>query len=198
MKRKWRLLIILGAILLTLVVLALVVIYVVSPLVLLENEDIYLKDKLNNPYINDSFAGWETYDTVVPGRAFKLPEGWDLTSEGTGYILKDHEGKLLAYGGIVSDEGTGFTSSRAMYQTYVSFEIEETDITYDTEYISIGGSSFFKATHLGKEAEESHYVLYLEDRADTSFYLLFPQDCGIDLPELKEIAQAITYSYSFS
>ena len=161
----------------------------------LANEDKYLKNELDNPYIYSSYSGWKPVS--LDDYSIYVPEQWQIRKDADIYYVTDEQNSTLVCCAAITNEFSSLQDSQDILTAYLHEEVHNTTITYLSDVISIGGSSFDRIDVQTSTQSLTFYNLYLCKDFDSYCEFYFPANNVINYDELTEIVQAIVYSYAF-
>lgn len=186
-----------GIIIVTIILCVLLVFAAVIGVIFLgmANYDKYLKNELDNPYINSSYSDWKP--VTLDDYSMYVPEQWQLQKDADIYYVTDKQNNTPVCCVAITSESSSLQDSQDILTAYLNDKVHNITATYPSNVITIGGSSF---NHLDVQTATQHltfYHLYLRKDFNSYCKFYFPADNVINYDELTEIAQAIIYSYSF-
>ena len=194
----------LSAGIISLIAAAAIVLFILAyPLLVFSLEDKLMKNELDNTYINDNYAGWQTVSIDKIG-TFKLPEHWVLCQEDDQYTLKNKNGDVFAYGAVVGDPTSKYEGVKSYASSVIGEPIERISFQYNNSFSGIGGSQFFSLVVAEDPTQnllrciqlENHSLRPLEE--GTTDFVLIIDDGAESYEDLIEIAEAVVYSYVYS
>ena len=202
MKKVLRILAISAGIVILITVVSFVVFMIAYPILVLSLEDKLMKNELDNTYINNDYAGWQTANIEKIG-TFKFPEHWVLCEESDYYCIRNKNGDIIAYGAVVGDPTSKYEGINSFVGSVVGAPITEIKYQYDTSFSGIDCSGFFSIVvtensmqHLFRCIQLKNHSLRPLEEGTTDFVLIINDDAE-DYANLVEIAQAVIYSYVY-
>ena len=183
---------------------AAIVLYILAyPLLIFSLEDKLMKNELDNTYINDNYAGWQTVSIDKIG-TFKLPEHWVLCQEEDQYTLKNKNGDVFAYGAVVGDPTSKYEGVKSFASSVIGEPVEQISFQYNNSFSGIGGSDFFSLVVAENPTQNSFRCIRLKNYSlrpleeGTTDFVLIIDDGAESYEDLIEIAEAVVYSYVYS
>lgn len=148
-------------------------------------------DRLNNPIVNSSFAGWHI-EEITENVSVKLPDGWYFNSND--FCLYNGEGTKMAFG-IVSKNTISYDDYCLILSDYLNAHI----IDYSLELLTQHGfHDEAKAYQLTCHTDDGQTVIIMqtgfvsyEDSVDKCWFVF----TDISSMDLYEIITAITWSW---
>lgn len=176
---------------------------IVYPLLVLSLEDEFIKEELNNPYIDANYDGWRTLSVENIG-SFKIPENWVVICENEQYTFKNDRDEIIAYGTVVGDPTSKFSGVKPYISSIVGSSAIKIEFRYDMSFSGIEGSNFYTIVATDTNKQHLFRCIRLENTSlrplsegTTDFIIVF-EDNSIIYNDLIEISQAVIYSYIFS
>lgn len=159
-------------------------------------EDVFVKWDIDNPYVNDQYAGWEEFHIDGVG-TMMLPEEWTVKEENGIRSVFDASGNLWATGTVYGTEEACFDSYQEFVATFSSIGSGTTVLDPYPQFAAMKGADIDIFTISDIEGKkESYYVIQLRNIAGGSFALFLFANLN-DSPIDFEIAEAIAYSFAY-
>jgi len=196
MKRQYKILIIIGSVVLAILFIAgiLIKLKFFIPFALLANEDKILKRELNNQYINEGYQNWKSVS--YSDFRFCIPSEWEITADENHSKITNQNGDLVCYMAVVGQANYDYRYEMDFYEKLLDSNATSIESpTPDLCYTRVGGN--YLSTKTVHPEELTFYSLMLQGTQMRSVYMVFPSETVSNEQELTEIAEAIMYSYAF-
>lgn len=191
-----------ASVVIVIMVAALILCVIAYPFLVLSLEDKLMKNELDNTYINDDYAGWQTISIEKIG-TFKIPEHWVFCEESEHYCIRNKNGDIIAYGAVVGDPTSKYEGIKSFVGSIVGISTAEIDYQYGTSFSGINGSGFFSIVVTEESIEHMFRCIRLENDSlrpleeGTTDFVLIIMDEAENYDDLVELAQAVIYSYVY-
>lgn len=177
------------------IVLLLGVLTLLVPFIMLANEKDFLKDDLDNTFINENFLNWKSA-AIADWDDFMIPNEWNISNDTDILKITDMEGNIIAFGTFIGLPDSKFTN----YEEFLTAagDVDVSAITYDyvPGFAAIDYSYFGKMI-ISNIEDKTYYYVALKSDYTTELVMVFPPDSAVDHDKLLDIAQAIVFSYCF-
>lgn len=177
------------------IVLLLGVLTLLVPFIMLANEKEFLKDDLDNTFINENFLNWKSA-AIADWDDFMIPNEWNISNDTDILKITDNEGNIIAFGTFIGLPDSKFTN----YEEFITV-VENVDVSgiiydYVPGFAAIDYSYFGKMIIPNTE-DKTYYYISLKADHTTELIMVFPPNSAVDHDKLPDIAQAIVFSYCF-
>ena len=152
-------------------------------------EPLFVKWKIDNPYVNDNYSGWnevyiEGFDT------FLIPQNWSLQETDDVFLIIDDIGDIWAYG---TSDIAGYEDLLATIYNVSSVEIE---IDPFSQFLMMNGSDVDLLQVQEDISESRHFSMQMFESAQKQIVWILVPDIIQDETQY-DIAEAIVYSFAF-
>lgn len=171
------------------------IITVISPLIMLANEDVFLKQQLKNPYIDSDFEGWNWIEVENFGDCL-FPSQWRVKEEYSILYITDMDGNQIAAGTVLDAPDSSYQSREAFLSKILCFEVTSVEEEYNTAFVGIDMSHLGTATTIG-ESENTYLFFRLKKYESPELFFVFLNDRCKCTEDILDIAQAMAYAYRF-
>ena len=166
----------------------------VLPTISIVFEDLFVKNEIDNPFVNDDFSDWTK--TSIPGiNDFYIPNEWKMTEDNNVYSIVNESGQIWAYGTFIGNEELFF--SRKDFIAHISSkEIEKIVWEYIPQYANMDGSYVHLLTAIEGNSKTTYSCIQLSVSMGVDFAWILNGNVEED-EYLYDIAEALVYSFEY-
>lgn len=178
---------------LTLVVVCLllyIVLSCMSPLILFQMENDYVRDILDNPYVNSGYLQWKNINLDGIGELM-VPNDWTIVKSAEIYQIFDINGTMVAIGGV-----SNVIDDADLFKVLTGYDILDSSYDGVPGFISIQSSELYEVHVKGEGLSESFYCISLCMDVKNRFMLYFPEKRIESIDSFFDVAEAVIYSYA--
>ncbi len=177
------------------IVLLLSILTILVPFIMLANEKEFLKDELDNTFINEKFSSWKPA-AIADWGGFMIPNEWNISNDTDIMKITDMEDNIIAFGTFIGLPDSKFTTYEEFLTATENVDVSEITYDYVPGFAAIDYSYFGKMI-IPNADDKTYYYISLKEDQKTELIMVFPPDSAMDHDKLLDIAQAIVFSYCF-